>query len=71
MAASFTTMFNKLRNYPNQIAYRKCWDDDKYLFIGTLMNKRLTLCVHDGIHSDPYSVQQSDLFAHDWEVEDG
>ena len=35
------------------------------------MNKRLTLCVHDGIHSDPYSVQQTDLFASDWMVEDG
>ena len=71
MACQFTTMFNKLRNNPKMIAYREGWNEDKYLFVGTLMNKRLTLCVHDGIHSDPYSVQQTDLFASDWMVEDG
>lgn len=64
-------MFNRLRSYPNQIAYRKDWDEDKWIFIGTTVSKRQALLVHDGIHSDPYSVQQSDLFARDWEVEDG
>lgn len=72
MACQFTTMFNKLRNYPGKIAYREGWDEDKWLFIGVSdRNRHQTLYVHEGIHTDPYSVQQSDLFAHDWEVEDG
>ena len=35
------------------------------------MNRRQVLYIHDGIHSDVYSVQQSDLFMNDWEVEHG
>lgn len=72
MSCQFTTMFSRLRGYPGKIAYRESWDEDKWLFVGTSgRNNRPVLYVHEGIHTDPYSVQQSDLFARDWEVEDG
>ena len=71
MASSFSTMLAKLKRDPGMIAYRKAWDPDRYVFIGYGMNRRQVLYIHDGIKSDVYSVQQSDLFMNDWEVERG
>lgn len=71
MACNFSTMLNRLKNYPKMIAYRKGWEDDRWLYVGTMPNRRQALYQHEGVHSDPYSVQQTDLFANDWEVEDG
>ena len=68
---TFSTMLNRLKGIPCRIAFRKCWDHDKWVFIGMGPNDRQVLYLHDGIYSDPYSVQQSDLFMSDWEVEDG
>lgn len=70
-ARQFHTMFGRLKNYQNMIAYRRSWDQDRYIYIGIGVNGRPVLYLHDGVHSDPYSVQQEDLFANDWEVEDG
>ena len=71
MSVSFSTMLNRLKNYDNMIAYRKGWDDDRWIYVGTLPNRMQALYLHEGVHSYPYSVQQTDIFANDWEVEDG
>ena len=70
-AHQFSTVLQRLRNNPGKIAYRKSWHGDDWIYIGLGYNKRPVLYRHHGIHSDPYSVQQDDLFANDWEVEDG
>lgn len=71
MSVSFSTMLNRLKNYDGMIAYRKGWDDDRWIYVGTLPNRMQALYLHEGVHSYPYSVQQTDIFANDWEVEDG
>lgn len=71
MGISFSTMLNRLKKDPTLIAYREQWDSDRYIYVGFGMNRRQVLYIHDGVHSDVYSVQQSDLFMNDWEVEHG
>lgn len=71
MPCSFSTMLNRLKNYDGMIAYRNGWDDDRWIYVGVLPNRMPTLYLHEGVHSYPYSVQQTDIFANDWEVENG
>ena len=68
---TFTSMWRHLRNRDGSIAFRSWWPEDDWIYIGTDRNRKQVVYLHRGVHSWPYSFQQDDLFASDWEVEDG
>lgn len=64
-------MLNRLKNKPRSIAYRKSWDDYRYIQLGLGVQNQRTLYLSDDDMFTPYVPTQRDMFMNDWEVKDG
>lgn len=64
-------MLNRLNRKPTSIAYRKGWDEYRYIQLGIGVQNQRCLYLSDDDMLTPYVPTQRDMFMNDWEVRDG